>query len=139
MTFNPASRKAIALLVVVFVLGVAFGALGLTVMNRRVYGARPVPRPTSSRQPGPAGQPRAVNRMTHDLDLTADQQKQLSEILANTQARYNTIRQQMDPQFDEARAQGRDQIRRILTSEQQAKFENFLRQVDEERRKRQAR
>ncbi len=133
MTFNPASRKAIALLVVVFVLGVALGALGLTVMNRRVDGARAEVRPVSRTQaPDPT---RAVSRLTRDLDLTPDQQQRLSEILTNTQSRYNAIRQQMNPQFDQARAQSRDQIRQILTPEQQPKFEDFLRQLDEERRK----
>ena|ERR1700722_12377062 len=133
MTFNPASRKAIALLVVVFVLGVALGALGLTVMNRRVYGARAEIRPVGRTQaPDPT---RAVSRLTRDLDLTPDQQQRLGEILTNTQSRYNAIRQQMNPQFDQARAQSRDQIRQILTPEQQSKFEDFLRQVDEERRK----
>src|SRR5579864_990170 len=119
MTFNPASRKAIGLLLLVFVLGVAIGALGLTLMNGRVYGARPNPRQGT---PGPT---RVVNRLTRDLDLTADQQKRLSEILANTQARYNAIRQQMNPQFDQVRSEGREQIRQILTPEQQPKLDEF--------------
>ena len=38
MTSNPASRKAIGLLILVFVLGIAFGALGTMVFNARVYG-----------------------------------------------------------------------------------------------------
>jgi Spy/CpxP family protein refolding chaperone len=133
MTFNPASRKAIALLALVFILGVAIGALGLTLMNGRVYGAR-TNRPAASRQQGAPGS-RVVNRLTHDLDLTADQQKRLSEILANTQARYNAIRQQMNPQFDQARAEGREQIRQIMTPEQQTKLDEFYRQVDEEHRR----
>jgi Spy/CpxP family protein refolding chaperone len=133
MTFNPASRKAIALLALVFILGIAIGALGLTLMNGRVYGAR-TNRPAASRQQGAPGS-RVVNRLTHDLDLTADQQKRLSEILANTQARYNAIRQQMNPQFDQARAEGREQIRQIMTPEQQTKLDEFYRQVDEEHRR----
>ena len=44
MTSNPASKKAIALLLLVFGLGVAFGALGLRLMSARVYGARTAPR-----------------------------------------------------------------------------------------------
>lgn len=132
MTFNPASRKAIALLALVFILGIAIGALGLTLMNGRVYGARPN-RPTASRQGAP--QSRVVNRLTRDLDLTPDQQKRVSDILANTQERYNGIRQQMNPQFDQARAEGRAQIRQILTPEQQPKLDEFFRLVDEERRR----
>ena len=48
MTSNPASKKAIALLVLVFGLGVAFGALGLRLMSGRVYGARTAPRAQSA-------------------------------------------------------------------------------------------
>jgi Spy/CpxP family protein refolding chaperone len=52
------------------------------------------------------------------------------------QVRYNAIRQQMNPQFDEVRSQGREQMRQILTPEQRPKLDEFFRQVDEERRKR---
>ena len=77
-----------------------------------------------------------MNRLTHDLDLTPDQQKQVSDILTDMQVRYNAIRQQMNPQFDQVRSQGREQMRQILTPEQRPKLEEFFRQVDEERRKR---
>jgi Spy/CpxP family protein refolding chaperone len=129
MTSNPASKKAIALLVLVFGLGVACGALGLRLLSGRVYGAR-APRAQST------GEMRVVNRLTHDLDLTLEQQKQVSEILTDMQVRYNAIRQQMNPQFDQVRSQGREQMRQILTPEQRPKLEEFFRQVDEERRKR---
>jgi len=130
MTSNPASKKAIALLLLVFGLGVAFGALGLRLMSGRVYGARTAPRAQS------AGDHRVVNRLTHDLDLTPDQQTQVSDILTGMQVRYNAIRQEMNPQFDEVRSQGREQMRQILTPEQRPKLDEFFRQVDEERRRR---
>src|ERR1700681_1782858 len=130
MTSNPASKKAIALLLLVFCLGVAFGALVLRLMSGGVYGARTAPRAQS------AGDHRAVNRLTHDLDLTPDQQTQVSDILTGMQVRYNAIRQQMNPQFDEVRSQGREQMRQILTQEQRPKLDEFFRQVDEERRRR---
>jgi Spy/CpxP family protein refolding chaperone len=130
MTSNPASKKAIALLLLVFGLGVVFGALGLRLMSGRVYGARTAPRTQS------AGDHRVVNRLTHDLDLTPDQQTQVSNILTGMQVRYNAIRQQMNPQFDEVRSQGREQMRQILTPEQRPKLDEFFRQVDEERRRR---
>ena len=54
------------------------------------------------------------------------------------QAGYNNIRQQMTPEFDTVRAQGRNQIRQLLTPEQRPKFEEYLQKVDEDRRKRAA-
>jgi Spy/CpxP family protein refolding chaperone len=77
-----------------------------------------------------------VKRLTHDLSLDSSQETQLSQILSNTQSRYDAIRQQMNPQFDQVREQSRDQIRQILTPEQRPKFEDFMRRVDEEHHRR---
>ena len=129
MTYSPVSRKAIALLILVFVLGIAIGVIGTTLFNGRVYGALQRPQ----QPPLPA---RAVARLTNDLNLNADQQKQLDDILTNMQGGYNAIRRQMSPQFDQVREQGRNQIRQVLTPEQLPKFEDYLRRLDEERRKR---
>ena len=128
MEFNPATRKAITLVVLVFALGVAFGAVSTSLVNRRVYGARTR---TQNGEPRP-GRERLVKRLKGDLDLSAEQEAQLTGILANTQSRYDAVHEQMKPQFDQIREQGRDQIRQILTPEQRPKFEEFMRQVDEE-------
>jgi Spy/CpxP family protein refolding chaperone len=127
MDFNRANRKAMALLALVFVLGVALGAVGNMLVDRNVF---------ASRDRGQGGEHRLVDRLTSDLNLTPDQQKQFSDILADTQSRYDVIRKQMDPLFDEARNQSRNRMRKVLTPDQQPKFEDFLRRVDEERRRR---
>ena len=130
---NSVSRKAIGLLILVFVLGIALGALGITIFNTRVYGDLRRP----PQQPAPTTA-RAVARINQDLSLSTDQQKRLAEILDGMQAGYNNIRQQMTPQFDAVREQGRNQIRQILTPDQKPKFEEYLQKLDEERRKRAA-
>lgn len=127
MQFSPTNRKALALIVLVLILGVALGAVGHSLFDRRVLGAR-----TQTR----ADQPRGVNRLTTELSLTPDQQKQLSAILTDMQHGFDGVRRQMDPQFDQIREQGHDQIRQILTPEQRPKFEDFLKRVSEERRRR---
>jgi hypothetical protein len=132
---SSVSRKAIGLLILVFVLGVAIGAAGITIFNTRVYGDLRKP-PQSQQQPPTTTL--TVARINQDLNLSADQQKQLAQILDNMQAGYNNIRQQMTPQFDQVRQQGRDQIRQILTADQRPKFEEYLQKVDEDRRKRAA-
>jgi Spy/CpxP family protein refolding chaperone len=129
MEFNRASRKAIGLIALVFVLGIAFGAVGITLMNRHVFASR------ESVQAGPP-QHRLVTRLTSQLNLTPDQQKQLQDLLTDTQKRYDAIHDQMNPQIVQVRANMRDHIREMLTPEQRPKFEDFLRQVDEEREKR---
>ena len=51
-------------------------------------------------------------------------------------ANFKALYEQSAPQTDQVRQQGRAHIRAILTPEQQRKFEEFLRRVDEERKKR---
>jgi Spy/CpxP family protein refolding chaperone len=128
MEFNPANRKAIALLLIVFLLGIALGAMGHIALDRRTFAAR--------EHDHVDGRPRLVSRMTHELNLTADQQKQLSAILTDMQRKFAAVRQQMTPEFDQIRNQGHDQIRQMLTPQQQPKFEAFLQRLAAERRKR---
>jgi hypothetical protein len=137
MQFSAANRKALALIVLVLFLGIALGAVGEIFINQRVLGARPQTQITNQSQTAP-NPSRAVTRLTNELSLTPDQQKQLSGILTDMQERFDGLRQQMNPQFDQIREEGHDQIRQILTPEQRPKFEDFLRRVAEDRRKRSA-
>ena len=131
MVFSPSNRKTLALLALVFVLGVALGAVGHSIADRRVLGART--QTLAQTRPNP---PRAVARLTGELNLTPNQQKQLSAILMDMQHRFDAVHQQVNPQFEQIREQGHDQIRQILTPEQRPKFEDFLTRVAEERRRR---
>ena len=136
MAFGANNRKALALIALVFLLGVALGAVGHSIADRRVLGARTQP-PAPFLQPRP-NPLRGVARLTSELNLTPDQQKQIGEILADTQHRYDAVHDQMNPQFAQIRQQGRDQISQVLTTEQRSKFEDYLKRLDEERRRRAA-
>ena len=130
METSPVNRKAIALLILVFALGIALGVVGTRVVNARAFAAR------SGALPQGNNPPRAVARLTQELNLTPDQQKQITEILSEMQAGYNNVREQANPQYDRIRSQGRDHIRQVLTPEQQPKFEVYLQRLDQERRER---
>jgi Spy/CpxP family protein refolding chaperone len=132
MDTKQASRKAIVWLVIVFALGIALGVLGTYVVTTRVFAHGPD-------EHSPAAQ-RAQYRdnLAHELDLTADQQKQIDAILDSVQARYDAIHQSVVPQFDQARQEGRAQIRQLLTPDQQPKFDDFMKRMDEERKAREA-
>ena len=83
MDANQGNRKAILLVFLVFVLGIALGAVGTYVVTSRVLAAH------SSRSPhGPAN---TMAMFTRDLNLTPDQQKQIQAILSDTRARYAEI------------------------------------------------
>ncbi len=125
------NRKALALIILVLFLGIALGAVGHSLFDRRVLGARteiqPQPRPNP---------PRAVARLTNELNLTPEQQKQIGEILAETQRRFDAIHDQINPQLYQVREESRDKIRQVLSAEQRPKFADYLKRVDEERRRR---
>ena len=55
--------------------------------------------------------------------------------MASVQAQYKAIHQSTDPQINEARQKGREQIRAILAPEQKPKFEEFLKRLDEDRKR----
>jgi Spy/CpxP family protein refolding chaperone len=130
MDANQGSRKALLLVFVLFVLGIALGSVGTYVVTTRVLAARPQ-----------ATLVRNADHMamfTRDLNLTPDQQNQIQAILNDTRAHYAALHQKLDPEYEEVRHQGRVRIRQVLTPEQLPKFEELLRQMDEERRERQA-
>ena len=83
----------------------------------------------------PERRAKRVAELTQDLVLTSDQAKQLDAILMQRHAEVKTIRDQSDAQLDQVRQKGRDQIRAILTPEQKPNFEEFLKKMDEEKKR----
>ena len=131
MDTSQGSRKALLLVILVFALGIALGAVGTYVVTTRVLAARPLSSAPSS----------AANRVamyTRDLNLNSDQQKQIEQILSDTRARYTELHDKLDPEYEQVRQQGRDRVRQLLTADQRPKFEDLLRRMDEDRRRRQA-
>jgi Spy/CpxP family protein refolding chaperone len=81
---------------------------------------------------------RIVEQLTHELALTPEQQRELGSILEETKTKHQAVYDQVRPQFEQVRQEGRARIRSILTPEQLPKFEEWLRRLDEARKKRQA-
>jgi Spy/CpxP family protein refolding chaperone len=130
METNQGSRKAFVLVFVLFVMGVALGSVGTYLVTTRVQAARP--------QATLAHNPTHMAMFTRDLNLNPDQQNQIQAILNDTRARYAELHQKLDPEYEQVRHEGRERIRQVLTPEQRPKFEDLLRQIDEDRRQRQA-
>ena len=129
MDSKPNSRKAVFLLLVVFVLGIALGAVGTYLAGGRAWGAKLEGHGSQDRRA------RMLAQLTEALALAPDQQKQVDAILAEMQAKYAAIHEQISPQTAQLRQQGRERIRSLLTPEQQPKFDEFFRRWDEERKK----
>jgi len=122
-------QKAALWVGLVFLLGAALGGVLGYVFAHRSYAAAP---PVLTDQ---AKKQQKVDRLTQELSLSGDQRQQLDVIITDIQAQYKAIHKSTDPQIEEARQKGRARIRAILTPEQKPKFEEFLRRVDEERKK----
>jgi Spy/CpxP family protein refolding chaperone len=129
MSEASVSRKAALWVGVVFLLGAALGGMLGFVFAHRTAMAAPAQMTETERRA------QKVQRLTQELNLAPDQQKQIEEIIASVQAQYKAVRQSTEPQINEARQKGREQIRAVLTPEQKPKFEQFLKRLDEERKK----
>jgi Spy/CpxP family protein refolding chaperone len=129
MNDSSATRKAALWVGAVFLLGAALGGvLGYLSAHRTASAANP---PLSE----PERRARRVEQLTRDLSLTPAQRQQLDAILIQRHADVKAIRDQTDTQIDQVHQKGRQQIREILTPEQKPKFEEFLKRLDEEKKR----
>jgi flagellar basal body-associated protein FliL len=127
---SSAKQKAALWVAIVFVLGAALGGV-----FGYLYGHRSSV--SASNPPLSEAQRRAqrIDQLTKELGLTEDQRHQLDSALSQLHAQYKSIHDQSDAQMDQARQKGRDQIRSFLTEDQKPKFEEFLKRLDEERKR----
>lgn len=112
----------------IFILGIAAGALGVSAYYRWI-----APRPPSG-WTGRFDRERYVKQMTEAVGLQPEQMGALNALLDETREEFLALRARLRPQFDEIRQRARDRIRGILNTDQQGRFEAFLKRWDEERR-----
>jgi Spy/CpxP family protein refolding chaperone len=129
MSEAAATRKAALWVGAVFLLGAALGGvLGFLFAHRPVNAANP---PLSE----PERRAQRVQELTKRLGLSPQQAQQVDALLAQRHSEVKAIHDQSDAQIDAVRQKGRAQLRTILTPEQLPKFEAFLKQMDEERKR----
>lgn len=129
MNNASAKRKAAFWVAIVFLLGAALGGVLGYVFTYRSYAAQ------ATQLSDQAKRHQRVVELTEQLHLTSAQAQQLDTIISGMQVEFKAIRKQVDPQIEDARQRGRNQVRAILTPEQKPGFEEFLRRMDEERKK----
>jgi Spy/CpxP family protein refolding chaperone len=118
--------KAAGLVIAVFLLGIALGALGMYYWGGQVLASHG----------HHFDQAKLLEDMTREVGLTADQKKQLEVVIEDTRGKFQAIHDQTQSQYDQVRQQARDRIRTFLTPEQRPKFEDFVHRLDEDRKKR---
>jgi Spy/CpxP family protein refolding chaperone len=129
MSESSASRKAALWVGIVFLLGAAVGVMAGYGYERWSVSA------AHAQVPEPVRRAQRVDQLTKELSLTPDQAKHLDQILMQVHTELKTVRDQSDAQVEQIRQKGRDQIRAILTPEQKPNFEEFLRNLDEQRKR----
>ena len=132
MEKTKARGEAALLIAVVFLLGALFGAVATHLWGERVWGQQD----TYSSGRKPVNQ--VVANFTRELQLTPDQQTQVTAIIDDTRAQWRALYAPLDSQREQIRQQSRTRIRALLTPEQQPKFDAFMQRLDEQRAKDQA-
>jgi hypothetical protein len=129
MTEPTVQQKATLWLAIVFVLGSALGGVFGYYFAHRSYASEHTVLSAEARRA------QRREKLTREVELTPDQQKQVIAILDQSQVEYKAIHEVMDPRIESVRQKTRDQIRGLLSADQKPKFEEFLRQIDEERKR----
>jgi Spy/CpxP family protein refolding chaperone len=117
----------------VFCLG---GAVGMFIGARMDRFDRPG-RLAGSIGPGPGGGPRGgpgggpppdvlIERLTRELDLDATQRDQIGAVLKASRERVGVLQREVRTQFDDEQRTLREEIRKVLTPEQQERFDQSL-------------
>jgi Spy/CpxP family protein refolding chaperone len=124
MNEATAKRRAALWVAVVFLLGAALGGMVGYIFAHRAVSANVQLTVTQRRA-------QKVEELTRMAKLTPDQRQQLESILSELHAQYKTL----DDERDDARQKSRSRIRAILTPDQVPGFEEFLRKIDDERKR----
>jgi len=130
MSEMSATRKAGLWVGAVFLLGLALGGVaGYSYEEHHLVSAANTPLSEPERRAHRMGE------LTQALGLTSAQSQQIDAILLQRHTEVKSIHDQTDAQIDEVRQKGREQIRAILTPEQKPKFEEFLKNLDQQRKR----
>jgi uncharacterized protein HemX len=130
MADSATARKAALWVGLVFVLGLGLGGVAGYLFAHQKY-------TVTSAAPTNDAVRRAqkVQELTKLANLTPDQSQQVDAIISEIQGQIRSIRKTTEPEIDTVRQKGRDRIRAILTADQKPQFEEFIRKLDEERKR----
>lgn len=75
---------------------------------------------------------RIAAEMRQRLNLSADQQRKVDQILQQTVRDYQAVQNEVEPRYDQVRAAGRARLRAILDPQQRTAFDAIVARVDRE-------
>jgi Spy/CpxP family protein refolding chaperone len=125
-------RRAWEWLALLFVLGAAIGGVfGYGFAHRSIALNNPAVQTLSE----PERRARRVAEMTKEIGLTPEQSQKVDAIIAAAHAEMQSIHDKAEVDVDGVRQKARAQMREFLTAEQKPKFEEYVRRLDEQRKK----
>ncbi len=127
-------RKAWEWLALLFVLGAAIGGVFGYSFALRSQASNKVKAQAPSE---PERRAYRVAAMTKEVGLTPEQSQKVDGIIAAAHQEMKSIHDQAETDVDGVRQKARALVREVLTAEQQPKFEDYVRRMDEERKKQQ--
>jgi hypothetical protein len=127
METKNARKEAAVLVFVVFLLGLLLGGVGNHLWDERVHGQEQVNTKPTRQQ--------VLDDLTQRLQLTPDQQTKIAAQIDDTRSKWQVLYAPLDAPREQIRQQGRANIRAVLTPDQQSKFDEFLKTLDEQRKK----
>lgn len=127
-------QKAGLWLAVVFALGLAIGAVfGYNFAHKSFAADRP-----AAAMSEPERRAARVAEITKELQLTPEQTQKVDSVLHQAHDDMRVIREKSDADMDAIRQKARSEMRTFLTPEQLPKFEDFVKKLDEQRKKQQS-
>jgi Spy/CpxP family protein refolding chaperone len=119
--------KTWLVLVVIFVLGAVTG-VGLGGVYRSKSDASFRDSPGRHREA-------LFEKMRTDLNLTAEQSKEMRKVLDETGNEFRALRSELRPRYEELRMKTRGRMRALLTQDQQGKFDSLMAEIDARRQR----
>jgi hypothetical protein len=129
-TNGHVKQRAAIWIFVVFVLAVLLGNVSGYYLAEHVHAASAKPILNDD-----ARRAQKVHVLTEKLSLTPDQAQKLDATIREAQVKFKAIRDASQPQIDATRGEARQKVRSFLNPDQLPKYEKYLQEVDEERRR----
>src|SRR5271169_1767931 len=135
MEANKARREAATLFFVVFLLGALLGGFGTHLWAQHVSGQQAQPPQTTQLRHGLPPRDKVIGDFTRELQLTPEQQQQLTVIVDSTQVKVRALYPPLEAQREAIRDESHARIRAILTPQQVPEFDDFIQRLAEQRKK----
>lgn len=87
-------------------------------------------------RPGGFNKEHAITHLKKELNLSEVQIQQVGQIFDESSQKMADLQKQLDPQFQAIHTETRARIRQVLDPDQARKFDEYVRQIDERRKRR---